>query len=162
SLRRLSQRMPDFQKRRRAQLRDHLSGADWLGHHTAFPRIAGLEASLRRVVALRRLHERVPGEDRHSPPSPAQPPQRREAEAAPVPGHRSGGAVHHSEPPKDFGSWLPEVGDGLDARIEAFAKNSAELKTEFHVLASRAELPSRLATLAAANDWKRVATHAGA
>jgi len=82
-------------------------------------------------------------------------------EPAPVPGHHGEGALHRGEPPKDFGSWLPEVGDGIDARIEAFAKNSAELKTEFHVLASRDELPARLAALAAENTWKRVATHAG-
>ena len=83
-------------------------------------------------------------------------------ELAPVPGHHGEGALHHGEPPKDFGSWLPEVGEGIDARIEAFAKNSAELKTEFHLLASRDELPARLAALAAENAWQRVATHAGA
>ena len=45
-------------------------------------------------------------------------------EPAPVPGHHGDGALHHGEPPKDFGSWLPEVGEHLDAWIEAFAKNS--------------------------------------
>ena len=83
-------------------------------------------------------------------------------ELAPVPGHHGEGALHHGEPPKEFGGWLPQVGDGLDERIAVFARNSEELKTEFHVLASRAELGSRLAMLAAANDWKRVASHAGA
>ena len=82
-------------------------------------------------------------------------------ELAPVPGHHGEGAVQHGEPPKEFGNWLPAVGSSLDARIDAFARNSAELKTEFHVLGGRRELASRLATLAAANDWKRVAVHAG-
>ena len=78
---------------------------------------------------------------------------------APVPGHHGEGALHHGEPPKEFGGWLPHVGDGLDAQLAAFAKNSTELKTEFHVLESAAELPSRLAALSAENGWKRVATH---
>ena len=78
---------------------------------------------------------------------------------APVPGHHGEGALHHGEPPKEFGGWLPQVGDGIDAQIAAFARNSAELKTEFHVLENAAELPSRLAALSAENDWKRVATH---
>jgi len=82
-------------------------------------------------------------------------------ELAPVPGHHGEGALPHAESPKEFRNWLPVVADGIDARIDAFAKNSAELKTEFHVLATRRELPSRLAMLAAANDWKRVAVHAG-
>ena len=37
-------------------LRHDVSGPDRLGHHAALPRVAGLEASLRCVVALRRLH----------------------------------------------------------------------------------------------------------
>ncbi len=78
---------------------------------------------------------------------------------APVPGHHGEGALHHGEPPKEFGGWLPQVGDGIDAQIAAFAKNSTELKTEFHVLESAAELPSRLAAFSAENGWKRVATH---
>ncbi len=78
---------------------------------------------------------------------------------APVPGHHGEGALHHGEPPKEFGGWLPQVGDGLDAQIAAFAKNSTELKTEFHILESAAELPSRLAALSSENGWKRVATH---
>ncbi len=84
-------------------------------------------------------------------------------ELAPVPGHHGEplGAQHHGEPPKEFGNWLPHVDDSMEAQIEAFAKNSADLKTEFHVLASREELPARLAALAAENQWKRVATHSG-
>ena len=84
-------------------------------------------------------------------------------EAAPVPGHHEAkgeGALHHAEPPKDFAAWLPHVGDSLEERIELFAKNSADLKTEFHVLKSRASLPKAVADLAKENNWQRVATHA--
>ena len=80
---------------------------------------------------------------------------------APVPGHHGEGALHHGEPPKDFGGWLPQVGDSLDEQIALFAKNSEDLKTEFHVLGSAAELPARLAAFGAENGWKRVATHRG-
>jgi L-lactate dehydrogenase complex protein LldG len=82
-------------------------------------------------------------------------------EPAPVPGHHGEGALHHAEPPKEFGNWLPHVDESLEAQIDAFAKNSLDLKTEFHVLANRKELPERLAAFAAENGWKRVGTHAG-
>ena len=81
---------------------------------------------------------------------------------APVPGHHGEGALHHGEPPKEFGGWLPQVGEGLDAQIAAFARNSEDLKTEFHVLENRAALPARLAALGTENGWQRVATHRGA
>ena len=83
-------------------------------------------------------------------------------EPAPVPGHHGEGALHHGEPPKEFGNWLPLVDAKIEAQIEAFAKNSAELKTEFHVLENRDALPARLAAFASENGWKRVATHGGA
>ena len=81
---------------------------------------------------------------------------------APVPGHHGEGALHHGEPPKEFGGWLPQVSESLDEQIALFAKNSEDLKTELHVLGSEAELPARLAAFAAENAWKRVATHRGA
>lgn len=80
---------------------------------------------------------------------------------APVPGHHGEGALHHGEPPKEFGGWLPQVGDGLEEQIAMFAKNSEDLKTEFHVLGNAAELPARLMAFAAENGWQRVATHRG-
>ena len=80
---------------------------------------------------------------------------------APVPGHHGEGALHHGEPPKEFGGWLPQVGGSLDEQIALFARNSEDLKTEFHVLEGEAELPARLAAFAAENGWKRVATHRG-
>ena len=80
---------------------------------------------------------------------------------APVPGHHGEGALHHGEPPKEFGGWLPEVSESLDDQIALFAKNSEDLKTELHVL-GEADVPARLAAFAAENGWRRVATHRGA
>ena len=80
---------------------------------------------------------------------------------APVPGHHGEGALHHGEPPKEFGGWLPQVGDGLDEQIALFARNSEDLKTEFHVLENAAELSARLTAFGAENGWQRVATHRG-
>ncbi len=57
-------------------------------HHAALPRLAGLEAPQRRVVAVRRLHGGLPGENRHPSPPPPQPPQRRRREEGVV------GAAH--------------------------------------------------------------------
>ncbi|MEO7318383.1 MAG: hypothetical protein ABIZ56_05290, partial [Chthoniobacteraceae bacterium] len=73
---------------------------------------------------------------------------------APVPGHHGEGALHHGEPPKEFGEWLPQVGDSLDEQIAMFAKNSEDLKTEFHVLHGAAELPARLAAFGSENGWQ--------
>lgn len=83
-------------------------------------------------------------------------------ELAPVPGHHGEGALHHGEPPHEFGNWLPLVGDSIEDQIEAFSKNSLDLRTEFEPLASRDELPARLAAFARENAWQQVATHAGA
>ncbi len=80
---------------------------------------------------------------------------------APVPGHHDDhipARVHES---KEFSQWLPFVGDDLDAQLALFAKNSAELKTEFHLLNDPSELKTRLAEFAKENGWKRVATHSG-
>ncbi len=63
SLRRLFKRVSDFQKRRRPRLRHNLSRADWRGYHAAFARIARVEAFVRRLVAVRRLHRGVSGEN---------------------------------------------------------------------------------------------------
>ena len=80
---------------------------------------------------------------------------------APVPGHHGEGALHHGEPPKEFGGWLPQVSESLDEQITLFGKNSEDLKTELLRLDSAAELPARLAAFGAENGWKRVATHRG-
>ena len=86
--------------------------------------------------------------------------------AAPRPGPHGAAALdqaedasHHRVP--DYSDWLPLVGPTFEDRAALFARNAAELKAEFHLLASEEELPKRLAQLAAELGWKRVATHRG-
>ena len=62
-LRRVPERLPDFPQRRRPHLRHDLQRPGRLGHHAASARVAGMETSFQRVVALRRLHRGVPGEN---------------------------------------------------------------------------------------------------
>lgn len=75
-------------------------------------------------------------------------------------GHGEGPAVADGEG-REFGRWLPVVGGSLEEQIALFARNSAELRTEFHVLESRAELPGRIVALAAEAGWGSVASHGG-
>ena len=84
--------------------------------------------------------------------------------AAPKPGHLSGPGQRvsaHKERPTDFRPWLPAVGDSFEERAALFAKNSAELKTDFYLVANRNELHDKLFALAHAEGWKKIATHAG-
>src|SRR5215471_15958254 len=79
-LRRMFERLPDLSQRRRAHLWDDVFGSHWLGHYTAFARFAGLETSLIRELALRRLHRDLPGENQSAPSFAPKPPQRGEGE----------------------------------------------------------------------------------
>ena len=56
--------------------------------------------------------------------------------------------------------WLPTVGESLDERVDLFARNSRELKTDFRTVADRAALADALRELADEEGWRRVATHA--
>ncbi len=81
---------------------------------------------------------------------------------APKPGVHSGPGQRvpaHPQRPTDFRPWLPAVGESFDERVASFAKYSAELKTDFQLLAGREELQTRLAALARAEGWKKIATH---
>lgn len=84
-------------------------------------------------------------------------------EDAPIPGHHGEARHEHAQvhAPKEFGQWLPAVGEDLGSQIDLFARNSADLKTEFHLLGNASEIPGRLRELAIENQWKKVATHAG-
>lgn len=81
---------------------------------------------------------------------------------APVPGHHHDHTPAQLHMPAEFGEWLPPVGASLDARLELFAKNSDELKTEFHLLPPGVSHGEKLRALAAENGWRSVATHGGA
>ncbi len=78
---------------------------------------------------------------------------------APVPGHHGDHAPAHPHQPDKFSQWLPAVSEDLGEQLALFAKNSDELKTEFHLLATRDELPAKLRALSEQSAWKRVATH---
>ena len=57
--------------------------------------------------------------------------------------------------------WLPSVGATTAEQIDLFARNAADLKADFQLLASRDELKAALAKLAAAEKWSRLASHDG-
>lgn len=79
---------------------------------------------------------------------------------APRPGHEqahetSGRPVDHAR------RWLPAVGASFDEQISLFQTNAAALKADFHLLANREELASRLRQLAQTETWSRIAGHRG-
>jgi len=57
--------------------------------------------------------------------------------------------------------WLPKVGETFEEQLALFAKNAAELKADFQLLASRDELKTALAKISSTEDWKHVASHRG-
>ena len=67
--------------------------------------------------------------------------------------------AHAPQAADSFRQWLPPVGPSLEEQIALFAQNSTTLKTDFRVVASADEAAQQLATLAAENKWKRIATH---
>jgi len=80
---------------------------------------------------------------------------------APLPGHHGDHTPAQLHMPAEFGEWLPPVGASLDARLELFAKNSDELKTEFHLLAPGVSHGEKLRALSVENGWRTMATHGG-
>lgn len=86
---------------------------------------------------------------------------------APHPGQHGGASLDQGEDASrhavpDYSDWLPLVGGDFDGRAALFARNAAELKAEFFLLKTEAELPAQLQRLAQENAWKQVATHRGA
>ncbi|HEY2328195.1 MAG TPA: lactate utilization protein [Verrucomicrobiae bacterium] len=82
---------------------------------------------------------------------------------APLPGSHGDTTVHASaEPPASHArDWLPSVGASSDGQFTLFAKNCAELKADFQLLASREELKTALAKISAAEKWRHIASHDG-
>jgi L-lactate dehydrogenase complex protein LldG len=79
---------------------------------------------------------------------------------APVPGHHDDhDAIARLRSPDEFSHWLPAVGPGLDSQLELFARNSADLKTEFHLVPDLEAARRKLSEVACASGWARVATH---
>jgi len=82
---------------------------------------------------------------------------------APYPGQHGGQPYDggHAESPEegDIAHWLPRVGAAFDARSDLFARNSAQLKSTFHLLESEAAAAQALAEMARAESWQRLAAH---
>lgn len=78
---------------------------------------------------------------------------------APAPGHHGqvGDASH--EAAGSFQQWLPQVGESFAEQVAAFQKASTDLKTDFHLLESDTAAHAKLKEIAAAEGWKRIATH---
>ena len=57
--------------------------------------------------------------------------------------------------------WLPKAGETPEECLAAFRKNAVDLKAEFHLVASPAELVGLLLGLRDAESWKKVGVHAG-
>jgi len=83
--------------------------------------------------------------------------------SAPLPGSHGDTTAHATaEPPASHArEWLPSVGASVTEQFELFAKNAADLKADFQVLASRDELKTVLAKLRDAEKWQRIASHDG-
>lgn len=65
------------------------------------------------------------------------------------------------EPRHTIRQWLPLVGETFEEQVTAFRLCSLELKTDFHLLNSQAELEKTLLDLRNSEQWKRIATHDG-
>ena len=90
----------------------------------------------------------------------------REALTSPAPkpgthGPAQAGDTIDSLPPRVISDWLPIVGATFEERVELFAANSLDLKTDFRLLNSFEEVSRALGELAMAEGWKKVGSHAG-
>jgi L-lactate dehydrogenase complex protein LldG len=83
--------------------------------------------------------------------------------SAPLPGSHGDTTAHASaEPPASRArEWLPSVGAGVAEQFELFAKNAADLKANFQLFDSVAEVRAALVRLRDLEGWKRAACHSG-
>ena len=79
------------------------------------------------------------------------------------PGSQHGDGKSHlaGAPASGARRWLPAVGERFEERIELFRRNIVQLKGEFILVGSRAELGSRLKELQRAEGWRSVGAHGG-
>src|ERR1700740_1924222 len=84
--------------------------------------------------------------------------------AAPKPGEHGGAKQHKPRVSPGAGSarqWLPAVGKTFEEHAALFRANSAELKTDFHLVNTRDELAARLREVRDREGWQRIASHGG-
>jgi len=99
----------------------------------------------------------------------------REALRVPAPRPGSHGHGHHDvpapapqagriplRPVQQARAWLPPGGDTPEEQLGRFAAASADLKTDFHLLADEAAARAKLSGIASAEGWKQIATHRAA
>ena len=82
---------------------------------------------------------------------------------APVAGSHGNSAAHpvsEAEAAKHISEWLPTVGETFEERVELFRANSADLKSDFRLVASREEVIAQLREIAVSEGWKKIAAHA--
>ena len=82
--------------------------------------------------------------------------------SAPEPGAHDGAHGHpvsEAEAAKHISEWWPAVGQSFEERVESFRSNSADLKSDFRLVTSRGEGIAQLREIAAAEAWKKIATH---
>jgi len=83
---------------------------------------------------------------------------------APLPGSHGHAGTEHSpaeSPASHAREWLPVVGQSVEEQFALFARNAADLKADFQLLASREELKSALSKIASTDKWQRIASHDG-
>jgi L-lactate dehydrogenase complex protein LldG len=81
-------------------------------------------------------------------------------EKAPVPGTHDSGSTATTGA-STLRRWLPKVGESVEEQFALFARNAAELKADFQLLGSTADLREAMIRLRNAGNWKRVACHSG-
>jgi len=85
--------------------------------------------------------------------------------SAPHPGTHGGHepAVAFADRPVHVAQqWLPPGGETFEEQVERFRAASAELKTDFHLLASRDEAHAALVKIRDGEGWEKIGTHSGA
>lgn len=83
---------------------------------------------------------------------------------APRPGahsHSHASAAPASTQTPTVRDWLPPVGDSFDERVASFARQSTELRTEFHLCVTRQEAFARLLEISKREGFGRIASHRG-
>ena len=80
---------------------------------------------------------------------------------APAPGaHDSAHPATEREAATHIPEWLPSVGVTFEDRLALFQKNATDLKAQFILVDTPEQLADKLREIAAAEGWKKVATHA--
>ncbi|MEI6072584.1 MAG: LUD domain-containing protein [Verrucomicrobiae bacterium] len=76
---------------------------------------------------------------------------------APIPGDHP---ISERDAAAHIPEWLPRVGESFEDRLALFRTNAADLKAAFVLLDSPELLYAKLREIAAAEGWKKVASHA--